>query len=162
MLLTNAVMVLWGIVNREQWEVCSLRCSERGLQPRICDRVIRVDDIPVLPGWKGRLSLILLLANDITGEEGSGSGLGDVGDEVFADVDIAYKGATLIKPFSSGKRTVRGWWGENRFETDFNIFPDLPHFLGHIRKAGQTFLSTISQSLDPHFTRGWRGREETN
>ena len=48
------------------------------------------------------------VSNDITGEEGSGSGLGDVGDEVFADVDIAYKGATLIKPFSSGKRTVRG------------------------------------------------------
>jgi len=48
------------------------------------------------------------VSNDITGEEGSGSGLGDVGDEVFADVDIAYKGVTLKKPFSSGKRTVRG------------------------------------------------------
>ena len=42
-----------------------MRCSERGLQPRICDRVIRVDDIPVLPGWKGRLSLILLLAKGL-------------------------------------------------------------------------------------------------
>ena len=51
---------------------------------------------------------------------------------------------------------------ENRFGTDFNFIPDLPHFLGHIRKAGQTFLSIISQSLDPHFTRGWRCREETN
>ena len=70
--------------------------------------VIRVDDIPVLPGWKGRLSLILLLANDITGEEGSGSGLGDVGDEVFADVDIAYKGATVIKPFRLGKEQFGG------------------------------------------------------
>ena len=85
-----------------------MRCSERGLQPRICDRVIRVDDIPVLPGWKGRLSLILLLANDITGEEGSGSGLGDVGDEVFADVDIAYKGATVIKQFRLGKEQFGG------------------------------------------------------
>ena len=85
-----------------------MRCSERGLQPRICDRVIRVDDIPVLPGWKGRLSLILLLANDITGEEVSGSGLGDVGNEVFADVDIAYKGATVIKPFRLGKEQFGG------------------------------------------------------
>ena len=40
------------------------RGSERGLQPRICDRVIRADDIPV-PGWKGRLSLISLLSKGL-------------------------------------------------------------------------------------------------
>ena len=91
-----------------------MRCSERGLQPRICDRVIWVYDIPVLPGWKEGAPIPEFVvskgsvSNDITGEEGSGSGLGDVGDEVFADVDIAYKDATVIKPFSSGKRTVRG------------------------------------------------------
>ena len=91
-----------------------MRCSERGLQPRICDGVIRVDDIPVLPGWKGRLSLILLLAKGLyqmisQEKKGPGpSGLGDVGDEVFADVDIAYKGATVIKPFRLGKEQFGG------------------------------------------------------
>ena len=49
------------------------------------------------------------VSNDITGEEGSGSGLGDVGDEVFADVDIAYKGATVIKQFCLGKEQFGGW-----------------------------------------------------
>ena len=48
------------------------------------------------------------VSNDITGEEGSGSGLGDVGDEVFADVDIAYKGATVIKQFRLGKEQFGG------------------------------------------------------
>ena len=46
------------------------------------------------------------VSNDITGEEGSG--LGDVGDEVFADVDIAYKGATVIKQFRLGKEQFGG------------------------------------------------------
>ena len=48
------------------------------------------------------------VSNDITGEEGSGSGLGDVGDEVFADVDIAYKGATVIKQFRLGIEQFEG------------------------------------------------------
>ena len=45
----------------------SERLRERfalGLQPLICDRVIRADDIPV-PGWKGRLSLISLLSKGL-------------------------------------------------------------------------------------------------
>ena len=29
---------------------------------------------------------------------------------------------------------------ENRFGTDFNIFPDLPHFLGYIKKGRANFL----------------------
>ena len=77
--------------------------------------VIRVDDIPVLPGWKGRLSLISLLAKGLyqmisQEKKGPGprSGLGDVGDVVFADVDIAYKGATVIKQFRLGKEQFGG------------------------------------------------------
>ena len=73
------------------------------MQPRICDRVIRADDISV-PGWKGRLSLISLLANDNKGEEGSG--VGDVGNEVFADDDVVKEGDIVIKQFHPGK--VRG------------------------------------------------------
>ena len=65
---------------------------ERGLQPRICNSVIRADDMP--------------------------------------------EGAPVTVTISSRKRTV----DENRFGTDFNIFPDLPHFLGHIRKGWANFL----------------------
>ena len=102
------------------------------------------------------------VSNDITGEEGSGSGLGDVGDEVFADVDIAYKGATVIKQFRLGKEQFGGD-GVRIDLGQISIYFRIYHtFLVISEKVGQTFLSTISQSLDPHFTRGWRGREETN
>ena len=38
---------------------------------------------------------------------------------------------------------------ENRFGTDFDIFLESPHFVFLVisEKVGQTFLSTISQSL---------------
>ena len=77
------------------------------MQPRICDRVIRADDISV-PGWKGRLSLISLLAKGLyqmttinKGEEGSG--IGDVGNKVFADDDVVKEGDIVIKLFHPGK-----------------------------------------------------------
>ena len=77
------------------------------MQPRICDRVIRADDISV-PGWKGRLSLISLLAKGLyqmttinKGEEGSGPG--DVGNKVFADDDVVKEGDIVIKLFHPGK-----------------------------------------------------------
>ena len=60
---------------------------ERGLQPRICDRLICADDFPEgtpdhdIVVSKGSVS------NDNTG--GEGSGLGDVGNEVIADDDVA-------------------------------------------------------------------------
>ena len=59
---------------------------ERGLQPQICNRVIRADDMPEgapdpdIVVSKGSVS------NDNTGE---GSGLGDAEKNVFADVDVA-------------------------------------------------------------------------
>ena len=60
---------------------------ERGLQPRICNRVIRADDMPEgapvtdIVVSKGSVS------NDHTGEEVSG--LGDVENKVFVDVAVA-------------------------------------------------------------------------
>jgi len=60
---------------------------ERGLQPRICDRLICADDFtegtpnPDIIVSKGSVS------NENTG--GDGSGLGDVGIEVFIDGDVA-------------------------------------------------------------------------
>ena len=53
---------------------------------------------------KGHLTLILLLVNDNTG--GEGSGLGDVGNKVFADDDVVKEGDIVIKQFHPGK--VRG------------------------------------------------------
>ena len=87
------------------------------------------------------------VSNDITGEEGSGSGLGDVGDEVFADVDIAYKGATVIKQFRLGKEQFGGD-GVRIDLGQISIYFRIYHtFLVISEKVGQTFLSTISQSL---------------
>ena len=45
------------------------------------------------------------VSNDTGGE---GSGLGDVGNEVIADDDVALEGAIVIVIISPGKRTVRG------------------------------------------------------
>jgi len=87
MLLTDAVIVLWER-NREQWTIFCSRNGPRVLQPRICDRLICADDIP-----EGHLTLTSLIvsegfvSNDNTG--GEGSGLGDVGNEVIADDDVA-------------------------------------------------------------------------
>ena len=66
--------------------LCS-RNGPRALQPRICDRLICADDIP-----EEYLTLILLSAKGLyqmTTTRGEGSGLGDVGNEVIADDDLA-------------------------------------------------------------------------
>ena len=101
---------------------------------------------------KGHLTLISLLGkglyqmttketNDIKREEGSG--LGDVGNKVFADDDVVKEGDIVIKQFHPGK--VRG--GKINLG-QISIYFWIHHtFLVISEKVGQTFLSTISQSL---------------
>ena len=97
---------------------------------------------------KGHLTLISLLGkglyqmttketNDIKREEGSG--LGDVGNKVIADDDVDI----VIKQFHPGK--VRG----GKIDLgQISIYFWIHHtFLVISEKVGQTFLSTISQSL---------------
>ena len=100
------------------------RCAERFAASNIeYVRLIQADDIPEKPP----LSLISLLAKGLcqmrTPEKKGPdrSGLGDVGNEVFADVDVAWEGAIVIKQFHARKEQ---FGNENRFGTDFNIFPD--------------------------------------
>ena len=101
---------------------------------------------------RGHLTLISLLAkglyqmttketNDNIREEGSG--LGDVGNKVFADDDVVKEGYIVIKPFHPGK--VRG----GKIDLgQISIYFWIHHtFLVISEKVGQTFLSTISQSL---------------
>ena len=60
--------------------------------------ISRFPDIPDIVVSKGSVS------NDNKGEEGSG--VGDVGNEVFADDDVVKEGDIVIKQFHPGK--VRG------------------------------------------------------
>ena len=57
------------------------------LQPRICDRLICADDIPEGAPDTDIVVSEGFVSNDNTG--GEGSGLGDVGNEVIADDDVA-------------------------------------------------------------------------
>ena len=89
---------------------------------------------------KGHLTLISLLGKGLyqrttketNDNKEEGSGLGDVGHKVFADDDVVKEGDIVIKQFHTGRK--------NRFGTDFDIFLDSPHFLGHIRKGWANFL----------------------
>ena len=82
-LLTDAVMVLWEssegfFVPAILSEVC---------KPRICDRLICADYIPEAAPDPDIVVSKGSVSNDNTG--GEGSGLGDVGNEVFAYDDVA-------------------------------------------------------------------------
>ena len=81
------------------------------------------------------------VSNGNKGEEGSG--LGDVGNKVFADDDVVKEGDIVIKQFHPGK--VRG----GKIDLgQISIYFWIHHtFLVISEKVGQTFLSTISQSL---------------
>ena len=57
------------------------------MQPRICDRLICADDIPEGAPDTDIVVSKGFVSNDNTG--GEGSGLGDVGNEVIADDDVA-------------------------------------------------------------------------
>ena len=57
------------------------------MQPRICDRLICADDIPEGAPDTDIVVSEGFVSNDNTG--GEGSGLGDVGNEVFAYDDVA-------------------------------------------------------------------------
>ena len=70
------------------------------------------------------------VSNDNTG--GEGSGLGDVGNEVIADNDVAQEGSIVIKQFHPEKEH----FGVKNVRTACGT-----------EKVGQTFLSTVSQSL---------------
>ena len=61
--------------------------QERGLQPRICDRLICADDFPERAPNPDIIVSKGSVSNENTG--GDGSGLGDVGIEVFIDGDVA-------------------------------------------------------------------------
>ena len=76
------------------------------MQPRICDRLICADDIPEGAPDPDIVVSKGFVSNDNTG--GEGSGLGDVGNKVIADDDVALEGAIVIVIISPGKRTVRG------------------------------------------------------
>ena len=95
--------------------------------PEVCSLEYVTDWYRWIIFRKSRLTLISLLAKGlykITTTEKKGpdrSGLGDVGNEVFADVDVAWEGAIVIKQFHARKEQ---FGNENRFGTDFNIFPD--------------------------------------
>ena len=60
---------------------------ERGLQPRICDRLICADDFPERAPNPDIIVSKGSVSNENTG--GDGSGLGDVGIAVFIDGDVA-------------------------------------------------------------------------
>ena len=113
------------------------------LQPRICDRLICADYIPEAAPDPDIVVSKGSVSNDNTG--GEGSGLGDVGNEVIADDDVAQEGAIVIKQFHPGKeqfgvKNVRTACGP-----DLNTFPDTFTILSFTsEKVGQTFLSTIS------------------
>ena len=57
------------------------------MQLRICDRLICADDIPEGASDADIVVSKVSVSNDNTG--GEGSGLGDVGNEVIADDDVA-------------------------------------------------------------------------
>ena len=61
--------------------------TERDLQPRICDRLICADDFPERAPNPDIIVSKGSVSNENTG--GDGSGLGDVGIEVFIDGDVA-------------------------------------------------------------------------
>ena len=90
---------------------------------------------------KGLYQMTTKETNDKKGEEGSG--LADVGNKVFADDDIVKEGYIVIKQFHPGK--VRG----GKIDLgQISIYFWIHHtFLVISEKVGQTFLSTISQSL---------------
>ena len=60
---------------------------ERGLQPRKCDRLKCADDFPERAPNPDIIVSKGSVSNENTG--GDGSGLGDVGIEVFIDGDVA-------------------------------------------------------------------------
>ena len=73
------------------------------------------------------------------------SGLGDVGNEVFADDDVVKEGDIVInnKTIASGKSS----WMKIDLGQILIYFWIHHTFLVISEKVGQTFLSTISQSL---------------
>ena len=81
--------------------------TEKGLQPRLCDRVIFAEE---------------------------GSELDDVGNEVFAEDDVAYEGAVVIYQFTIQEKNISGL-----LRADFDTFLVTPHFLGYIRKGCANF-----------------------
>ena len=107
MLLTDAVMVLG---DREKPRavkgtiVPAMGPESRALQPRICDRLICAD----IPEGEPDFDIVVskgFVSNDSAG--GEGSGLGDVGNNVFADDDVVKEGDIVIKQFHPA-RNVRG------------------------------------------------------
>ena len=107
---------------------------ERGLQSRKCNRVIR----PMICR-KERLSLILLLAKGLCikwHQRRRRVWTGWCRKQSICWCWRCLRKCYCNKTISARKRTV----DENRFGTDFNIFPDLPHFLGYIKKGRANFL----------------------
>ena len=82
-LLTDAVMVLWE--SSEGFFVLAILSEV--CKPRICDRLICADYIPEAAPDPDIVVSKGSVSNDNTG--GEGSGLGDVGNEVFAYDDVA-------------------------------------------------------------------------
>merc|ERR1712155_100148 len=73
-------------------------------KPRICDRLICADYIPEAAPDPDIVVSKGSVSNDNTG--GEGSGLGDVGNKVFAYDDVAQGGAFVIKQFHPGKEQI--------------------------------------------------------
>ena len=71
---------------------------ERGLQPRICNRVIRADDMP-----EGAPVTDIVVSKGSVYQMTSKEKKGDVGNKVFADDDVVKEGDIVIKLFHPGK-----------------------------------------------------------
>ena len=63
-----------------------------------------------------------------------GSELDDVGNEVFAEDDVAYEGAVVIYQFTIQEKNSSGL-----LRADFDTFLVTPHFFSHIRKGWANF-----------------------
>ena len=89
MLLTDAVMVLWG--NREKPRAVNdflfPQWAQSFAASNMWDRLICADDIPEGAPDTDIVVSEGFVSNDNTG--GEGSGLGDVWNEVIADDDVA-------------------------------------------------------------------------